>query len=100
MTPGEPLAFTWVVEGSPTGPLLRAELAAEARCLSSAVFGGGLLLATLQGAYLRTAAPQGVRRIVHLLAAAAAATSLAYCAVYAVGLTDLVVTTIEQGADR
>ncbi|HLI57532.1 MAG TPA: adenosylcobinamide amidohydrolase [Actinomycetota bacterium] len=42
MTPGEPLAFTWVVEGSPTGPLLRAELAAEARCLSSAVFGGGL----------------------------------------------------------
>ena len=64
------------------------------------IAGGGGLLATLSGAYLRVASPQGLLRWLHLLAAAAAAASLAFCAVQALNLTDLVVTTIEQGADR
>lgn len=42
MMPGEPPAFRWDIERSPAGRLLRAELVDEARCLSSAVYGGGL----------------------------------------------------------
>jgi tetratricopeptide (TPR) repeat protein len=64
------------------------------------IAGGGGLLAALSGAYLRVASPRGVLRWLHLLAAAAAAASLAFCAVQALNLTQLVVDTIEQGADR
>ncbi len=64
------------------------------------IAGGGGILAAASGAYLRVASPRGVLRWLHLLAAAAAAASLAFCAVQALDLTELVVTTIEQGADR
>jgi len=66
----------------------------------SIIAGGGVLLATLQGVYLRASAPRGLRRLVHVLVSAGAAASLAFCAIDACGLTDLVITTIEQGADR
>jgi outer membrane protein assembly factor BamD (BamD/ComL family) len=64
------------------------------------IAGGGGVLASLSGAYLRVASPRGLLRWLHLFAAAAAAASLAFCAVQALDLTELVVTTIEQGADR
>ncbi|MHB1844369.1 MAG: tol-pal system YbgF family protein [Deltaproteobacteria bacterium] len=64
------------------------------------IFAGGALLATLEGAYLRVAAPGTLARLLHLGLAVGAAASLAYCAIYGVNLTDLVVTTLEQGADR
>lgn len=40
MTAG-PLELVWAIDESPAGPLLHAELAVEARCLSSSVLGGG-----------------------------------------------------------
>jgi hypothetical protein len=64
------------------------------------IMGGGSLLALLSGVYLRAASPKGLARWLHLFASAAAAASLAFCAVQALDLTELVVTTIEQGADR
>ncbi len=64
------------------------------------IAGGGGILATLSGAYLRVASPRGLMRWLHLFAAAAAAASLAFCAVQALDLTQLVVDTIDQGADR
>lgn len=87
----------------PIAGLLAALTVFEDRKVGLAVvaiaLGGGLLL-VLQGAYLRVASPRGLRRILQLAASAVAAASLAYCAVYRVNLTALVVTTIEQGADR
>ena len=64
------------------------------------IAGGGAILAALSGAYLRVASPRGLLRWLHLFASVAAAASLAFCAVQALDLTELVVTTIEQGADR
>jgi expansin (peptidoglycan-binding protein) len=64
------------------------------------IAGGGGILAALSGAYLRVASPRGLLRWLHLFAAVAAAASLAFCAVQALDLTQLVVDTIEQGADR
>ncbi len=66
----------------------------------SAIFASGALLLLLNGAYLRAAAVRGLRRWLHLLAAAGAAAGIAYCVVYSTNLTELVVDTIEQGADR
>ena len=61
---------------------------------------GGSLLALLNGAYLRVARPTGPWRMLYLGAVGGAAASLAFCAVHGANLTDLVLTTIEQGADR
>ncbi|MGH2719844.1 MAG: adenosylcobinamide amidohydrolase [Actinomycetota bacterium] len=59
MTEGEPLPLTWAIEASQSGPLLRAELAVEARCLSSSVLGGGL--GTVR-TWVNLQVPSGYRR--------------------------------------
>ncbi len=64
------------------------------------ILGGGFLFAALQGAYLRAATPRGLRRLLPIVVSAGVAASLAFCAIDACGLTDLVVATITQGADR
>ncbi|MHB8420980.1 MAG: tetratricopeptide repeat protein [Myxococcales bacterium] len=64
------------------------------------IAGGGVVLTALQGAYLRAASPRGLRRWLTVLVGAAAAASLGFCAINACGLTDLVVETLTQGADR
>lgn len=66
----------------------------------AAICAAGLLFTVLNGAYLRAATGRGVARWAHVLVAAAASASLAFCAIQAFGLTELVVDTIEQGADR
>ncbi len=61
---------------------------------------GASIVATLNGAYLRAAAPRGALRLLYLALAIASVASIAYCAIYGLDLMDLVVTTLEQGADR
>lgn len=64
------------------------------------IAGGGSLLATLNGAYLRCSRPRGAWRLAYLGAMGGAAVSLGFCAIHGANLTDLVVTTLTQGADR
>jgi TolA-binding protein len=61
---------------------------------------GGAVLAQLNGAYLRRVTPRGIWRFAYLAALSGSALSLGYCAVQANHLTELVLTTLKQGADR
>ncbi len=61
---------------------------------------GGSILVYLSAVYLRAGGARGWRGLGQLALSAAAAASLAYSVIYTTNLADLVVDTIEQGADR
>lgn len=87
----------------PIAALLSALTLAEDRRVGLAVLGiviSGGILAVLNGAYLRSAHPRGPWRLLYLGAVGGAAISLGFCAVHLAHLTDLVITTLTQGADR
>ena len=87
----------------PIAGLLALVTLLEDRRVGLAVTGiaaGGALLSVLNGAYLRRVRPRGAWRLTNHGAKVGAAKSLAFCAVHGARLTDLVVTTLQQGADR